>query len=436
MAEPGEREAAERRPDDESGDRQGLTAAQVAELLGVKRQTVYAYVSRGILHRRLAMDGRTSIFDRAEVEELRLGRRPDQDGEMRTFLTTSLTRVADDGLWIRGRDVIEEVNGGAGFLDLVDLVWDGRRGEPWPSLGITFGGARPAHALPTVPGMADASSLVEQLRVLVAVAASSDPLRPDLSPRGARAGGRRAITAMVSGLRCRPEPSAATPGGPDGHRPPPDVPPPLVRILWHNLTDEAPLPNRLRALDVALAVLVDHGLATSTLAARVAASVRADPYSVVAAGLGVLGGALHGRATTAAHELYQSAQARGPAEAVGRLQRQGLPVPDFGHTIYREQDPRYGALMGQVVAGWADDPRLVTVFQVRDALSQRSDAIPNVDLATGALTFLAGMPPAAGEVLFAVARTAGWLAHAMEEYDEKPLRFRTRARYVGPTPAG
>lgn len=416
----------------DAGAASGLTAADVAELLGVKRQTVYAYVSRGILHRRLALDGRTSIFDRAEVEELRLGRRGDQEGEMRTFLTTGLTRVADDGLWIRGRDVIEQIDGGAGFLELVDLVWGGDRAEPWPSLGVTFAGGPAADALPLGIDTADASSLVEQLRILVAVAASADPLRHDLSPRGVRAGGRRAITAMVSGLRCGHD---AGPASRSGYPPPPDVAPPLVRMLWRNLTAEAALPSRLRALDVALAVLVDHGLATSTLAARVAASVRADPYSVVAAGLGVLGGALHGRATSAVHELCQSAQERGPAEAVGRLQRQGLPVPGFGHAVYREQDPRYSALMGQVVAGWADDPRLGTVFQVRDALSQRSDAIPNVDLATGALTFLAGMPAPAGEVLFAVARTAGWLAHAMEEYDEKPLRFRTKARYVGPSPS-
>ena len=85
-----------------SGERaSGLTTTEVAEILGIKRQTVYAYVSRGILHRQMALDGRTSLFDRDQVEELRLGRRPEQDGEMRTMLTTRLTRVSDAGLWIR-----------------------------------------------------------------------------------------------------------------------------------------------------------------------------------------------------------------------------------------------------------------------------------------------------------------------------------------------
>lgn len=419
---------------DEAGST-GMTAAEVADLLGVKRQTVYAYVSRGILHRRLDMDGRTSIFDRAEVEELRLGRRPEQDGEMRILVTTALTRVADEALWIRGRDVIEAIDGGARFVDLVELVWGGGDGEPWPRPEAVL---PPRDGVPTPGPTIDGgpSALLEQLRILVALAAGSDPQRHDLSPRSVRAAGRRAITAMACGLRGRPADRGAdhrTDGREDGSGRG-DGPPPLVDRLWHNLTATEPTGARLRALDVALASLVDHGLATSTLAARVAASVRADPYSVIAAGLGVLGGALHGRATTAAHELYRTAEAEGAAAALARLQRQGIPVPGFGHAIYQTQDPRYGALMGHIVQGWSNDPRLATVFQVRDLVGQRSDAIPNVDLATGALTFLADMPASAGEAIFAVSRTSGWLAHALEEYGEKPLRFRSRARYVGPQP--
>ena len=88
--------------------------------------------------------------------------------------------------------------------------------------------------------------------------------------------------------------------------------------------------------------------------------------------------------------------------------------------------------MSQIVAGWADDERLNTVFRVRDVIAERSDAVPNVDLALGALSYLAGMPANAGEAIFAIARTAGWIAHAMEEYEEKPVRFRPRARYIGP----
>ncbi|MEL6985646.1 MAG: citrate/2-methylcitrate synthase, partial [Actinomycetota bacterium] len=100
------------------------------------------------------------------------------------------------------------------------------------------------------------------------------------------------------------------------------------------------------------------------------------------------------------------------------------------------QGPVAGVLMELIVAAWGGDARLGVVFEVRDLLAARSDRIPNIDLALGALTYLAGMPSAAGEVVFAISRTAGWLAHGLEEYGEKPLRFRARGHYVGPRPDG
>ncbi len=396
----------------------GLTAEEAAQLLGVKRQTIYAYVSRGILHRQMAMDGRTSRFDRSEVEALRLGRRPDTDGEMRTMLTTRLTRVSDEGLWIRGRDLIGMVESGAGFTEVADLLWDSPAEEPWPSLDDGDGdGDGPQASI----GSHAAPALLDQLRVIVAIESSADPLRHDLSPKSVRAAGRRAVLAMAKRIgreSTRQQPDAGSLGG----------------LLLDRLgPGSAPAAQR-RSVDVALALLADHGLAASTFAARIAASVRADPYSVIGAGLGALGGTLHGAASAAVHELYVAAEAQGDAAAaVGDAQRRGR-LPGFGHMVYRAQDPRYSALMAQIVDAWSDDGRLQTVFRVRDLVGERSDAIPNVDLALGALTYLAHLPPDGGEAIFAIARTTGWLAHAMEEYEEKALRFRPRARYIGNRP--
>jgi citrate synthase len=217
----------------------------------------------------------------------------------------------------------------------------------------------------------------------------------------------------------------------------------LVGHLWDGLSGwtagdalvDPPTPTQLRALDVALALLVDHGLAASTFAARIAASVRADPYSVIATGLGPLAGPRHGAASAAVHELYAHVAADGVAAAVGALQRRGTELPGFGHAVYTRQDPRYGSLMAALIDGWADDPRLADVYRLRDLVGERGGGVPNIDLALGALTWLAGMPAEAGEVIFAVARSVGWLAHALEEYDERPLRFRPQARYIGATPS-
>ena len=403
----------------EDGSGRGLTAAEVAELLGVKRQTVYAYVSRGILHRRMALDGRSSLFDRDEVDQLRLGRRPDAEGEMRLLLASRITRVADDGLLVRGHDLIDLVNGGTGFTEVADLLWESPPDETW-SLEPRAAAQRPADPA------AETLTLVDQLRVSLAIESSADPLRHDLSPKSVRAAGRRAIAAMANGVGRPVTPANGGPARPAHHR--------VGDLIWPRLTTRpGPAPRR-RCLDVALALMADHGLASSTFAARIAASVRADPYSVAAAGIGALGGPLHGAASAEVHELFDEADRRGDAVAVvGDLQRRGR-LPGFGHAVYRTQDPRYGALMAHVVDAWSGDRRLQTVFRVRDVVGERSDAIPNIDLALGAMTYLAGMSRHAGEAIFAIARTAGWLAHAMEEYDEKPLRFRPTARYIGRPP--
>jgi len=382
-----------------------VSAAEAAARLGVKRQTIYAYVSRGVLHRTVSTDGRTSLFDPAEIDALKLGRVDRTEGELRAVIATGLTRVDDDGLLIRGQSVVDLIATPNGFVDLVECLWDSPEGEPWPA------------AEGSTTGCADALDGIDALRALVAEASSNDALRHDLSPAAVRAVGRRIITAMVHGLATQRDGSDAT----------------IARALWRRLTARRGNQAEWRTLDVALALLVDHGLAASTFAARIAASVRADPYSVVSAGLGVLGGQLHGAASAGVHELIaQAAKNDDATGAVADVLRIQGRLPGFGHTVYARQDPRYHALMAVVVSAWADDPRLRHVYRVRDVVAERRSAIPNVDLALGALTWLSGMKPDAGEVIFAVARTAGWLAHATEEYGEQAGRFRPRARYTGP----
>lgn len=390
---------------------QELTAAEAAARLGVKRETLYAYVSRGLLHRHMAMDGRTSLFDADEIESFRSGRRRPTEGELDTIISTSLTRVRDGDLRIRGRDLIGLVDDGATYEGVVEVLWDGD-GDEWDA---TPGGRAAAGAVQDA--LPAATPRIDRLRATVSAVSAADPLRADLSPGSVRAAGRGLIVVMVEAL---PVVGRSGSRGSIAHR------------LWPRLTPRRATAERRQALDAALALLVDHGLAASTFGARVAASVRADPYSVVLAGLGVVGGPLHGAASREVHELLEAAHGPdGAAAAVGEAHRLLSRNPGFGHTIYRSEDPRYVALMRRVSEAWSDDPRLATVHAVRDLIGRRTDALANVDLALGALTWLADMDADAGEAIFAISRTAGWLAHALEEYAEQPLRFRPRARYIG-----
>ena len=213
---------------------------------------------------------------------------------------------------------------------------------------------------------------------------------------------------------------------------PPVTAPDIAMRLWGKICP-AEAEGLLAALRAALVLLADHELAASTLAVRVAASVRADPYAAVATGLGALGGPLHGGASLGAEAMLAG---RGP----GRAGSRGRPAaPDRpGARLRALRVPgrrpagRLPARPGR--AGAPGVPRLAVAEAVRAEMRRRALPEPNIDFALAVLADVAGMISGAGEAVFAVARTAGWIAHALEEYArEVPLR--PRAVYTGP-PAG
>jgi len=150
-------------------------------------------------------------------------------------------------------------------------------------------------------------------------------------------------------------------------------------------------------------------LAASTLAARVAASVRADPYAVVATGLGAVGGSLHGGASFGAEMMLRAAgQPADAARVVGDL-----------------------LLFELIRAAAPESERLAVVDAVIAEASRRALPEPNIDFALATLAVVAGMTPGSGEAMFAVARAAGRLAHALEEY-ARNTPIRPRGIYTGP----
>ena len=179
-----------------------------------------------------------------------------------------------------------------------------------------------------------------------------------------------------------------------------------------------------------MVTLADHGMATSTLAARLAASTRAAPHAVLLAGLGPLAGPLHGAASRTVHLMFEDAEAHGADAAIAEVMRRDGRVPGIGHFIHRTRDPRHDILFDALADHGLDETRMDVVASVVARTTDRIPAAPNIDLALGAMTFVTGMQPDAGEVIFAIARTAGWIAHALEEYEETPIRFRPVGRYV------
>jgi len=397
-----------------------LTAKQVATRLGVKIETVYAYVSRGALRRTIADDGKTSRFDAAEVERLARHGRPRTDGArvgtVDVSLATSITEIHGDRLLFRGRDAVDLART-ASFEDVAELLWSGAPVER-PAWSAPPEGLRVARAA-VGPLPRATTAPVERFAVITAALACTQPLRGDLRPATVVAHGRSLIATFVALLPFADTAVREAPGAS------------IAQRLWPRLSSLAPTADAVATLDAALVLLSDHELATSTLAARVAASARADPFAVVLAGLGAVAGKLHGRAPRAVHELLLQAAATSPEAAVARALDEGGAILGLGHPVYRGTDPRAAYLLRRLAPALKRDERKRLDDVIRVA-SGGGGAQPNVDFALGALAFAMRMPVGSTEAIFAIARTAGWIAHALEEYGEAPLRFRARAVYIGP----
>ncbi len=395
-----------------------LQSEEAARRLGVKLPTLYAYVSRGLLVSHPAADGRRSLFLADDVEALARRSRGGRRTETRlATVTTATTQLRDDGPAYRGTAATVLATT-VPYEDVAELLWQvgGEAPRPWPAVTL--------HP----PGDLGTS---DRLRWATLMAGAGDPLRSDLRPEAVVAAARRLVATMVAALPEQAAPAPVATPVQDGALPAGErtIEGSVAAALTARL---APAPDQalVRAVNAALVLLADHELAASTLAVRVAASTRADLYDAVLAGLGVMGGSLHGAASQLAHALLREAERSGAEHALNEALRwQGL-LPGFGHTVYGGADPRFTVLRDMV--GDLGTPATRGALEAVLALAaQQGLPAPNVDLGLAALTRAGAMPEDAGRTMFTIARVAGWTAHYLEELDERPLRYRARAVYAG-----
>jgi citrate synthase len=353
-----------------------LSTEEVARRLGVKRETVYAYVSRGLLERHPASGPHHSEFDPEEVERLaERARRPDRSSALEVVVETELTLLDPAGrLSYRGRDAIELARFRS-FEEVVALLWDGAPPTPWvtdderaaaiEALGAALG--------PEAPD-------TERIPAVAATLAARDPARADRGPDSVRRVGAEVFAAILAALgpgrgekpshsdsrSPQPRDSGSASGTEDRRARIPshlqvggDACASVAERLWVALADDdaKPRPEQVAALNAALILLADHELAASTFAARVAASAWAGPYRVILAGLGPLGGSLHGGAGLAVEALLDEvAGGADPGAALDARLVEGT-VPGFGHRVYRDRDPRADHLLERLARGTGDRGR-------------------------------------------------------------------------------
>jgi citrate synthase len=151
------------------------------------------------------------------------------------------------------------------------------------------------------------------------------------------------------------------------------------------------------------------------------------------AGLAALAGTFHGGASVLVEQFLADVTARGAARVVGDWLAREDRLPGLGQPLYPAGDPRAPVVLDLARQLRPDAPSVAAADAVLAITTQRGLPPANVDFAVAALSGALGWAPRSGELVFAVARMAGWLAHALEEYQSRS-DLRLRALYVGPRP--
>jgi len=399
-----------------------LSSREAAAFLGIKLETLYAYASRGLVQGRRGPGGRGRRYTRADLEGLRARSAGPAASALRfgdPVLDTQLTRMTPAGPEYRGRNAVELARAGAPFSAVAELLWTGAlpdRAPRWPGDGPELPARELAKLLPR------GSSPLAALALALPALAAADPLRFDAQPEALRARARRLVPKLAASFALALEPArfAAASAAAEPVRA-------LALALGVPLRRGA-----LALLEKALVLCADHELNASTFAARVAASTGADLHACLSAAVAAFSGPRHGGASEQVEVLAREAGGpTGAAAAVRDRMRRGEHLPGFGHPLYPAGDPRAAPLLEAALALAPRAPRVRTIGAIVAAMDEAGRPKPNVDTALAAAAAALDLPTGMGPAMFAIGRTAGWIAHVLEQY-ESELVLRPRARFVGP----
>ncbi|WP_429235983.1 citrate synthase [Janthinobacterium lividum] len=385
-----------------------LSALDAARLLGVSLPTLYSYVSRGLL---ASVSNGTSRRKRYPQEDvLRLAARKNdakRGGQTAVaamhwglpVLETRISHILDGRLLYRGCDATALARH-ATLEAAAGLLWDDGASDYF---------RQDAPALPQ--GLASAPDATPLTRAMLAMAMlASMPASMHTLQSGP------ALMRILAAALLQAAPSAL----------------PLHQQLANAWNADAEQAELLRA---ALVLLADHELNASTFAVRCVASTGASLPAALGAGLAALSGDKHGGGSAAARRMLTQAltatDARGARTAIGKYYAAIAPeFAGFGHPLYPHGDPRAAYLLDRLSALSHAYPQLRAILAVCATAGELLDTRPNADLALAAMELAFGWPEGAGMVVFALARSAGWIAHAVEQVASAAL-IRPRARYIG-----
>jgi citrate synthase len=392
-----------------------LTASEAASILGISVATLYSYVSRGLITPVDTQASRSKRYPREEV--LRLAARK-ADGKRGghlaqasmhwgvPILETSISRIEHERLYYRGHDVLALADA-ATLEQVASILWDDGRSDHFGADSL---------ALP--------KTLFDGLRANTQHMGPLERAMAWMPMAGHALSGQTGNTGAMF-----------------------DLGPVLMRVLAAALlnTEVSALPlheqvgrawNAGRAeceiIRSALVLLAEHELNSSTFTVRCVASTGADLSAALSAGLAALSGPRHGGSIESVKALLDVALTAPSTKDVvaGYFAIDGSTPNGYTHPLYPSGCPRAQYLLDRLPRISFAVPETAAIIDVCVEEGKRHGLRPNLDLALSAMQQAFGWPDLAPLMLFALARSAGWIAHAAEQAaDAAPIR--PRARYVG-----
>jgi citrate synthase len=331
-------------------------------------------------------------------------------------LDSAICLIEKGRFYYRGIDAVSLAER-AGLEEVACLLWESETPSPFESPNATASQIRK-----WLRDLAPSMAPLDRARSMLIALASQDFGALDTSPESVVRTGGRLVPALATAI-CGAPPTTGL------------IHDQLAKA-WGADASGADLIRRCLVLSA------DHELNPSTYVVRCVASTAASPYAAVIAGFGAFTGPRHG-----GQAIHVESLLRGVADSqdimgdlVARLQRGEGPagfggerIPGFGHALYPNGDPRAAHVL-DALGKSKYARRSAAILKMARQISETVGRQPNFDFALGAVAAIVGLPAGSALGMFAVGRTVGWIARAMEQYASSIL-IRPRARYVGVLPA-
>lgn len=394
-----------------------LTRDEVLELLGIKQQTLYAYVSRGFIHSVTHPDGRSSFYVREDVDKVRsraatrTGRGPIAASAIRwgePVIETAITEITEKGPSYRSRAAVDLARARVRFENVAEFLWSGQLAEDpisWKKEVAPQGYAGLLDSGAQLHPQAHPVQLMEMAVLVHGIAAGTrrERIRAGHTPIATARDLIRTQAGIFGFLGPRRRYASLLDGEPIGAG--------VARLLGLPCGEQ-----QLDTFNGALVIVADHELNSATFAARVAASGSSDLHSCIGAALNTHYGTLVGRACDRVEALFE--QSADPATVLARARRMldaARSLPGFDHPLYPHGDPRARYLLASAMAIGGSRLVVRNMLLLLSRLEEEYGVRPSVECGLVLLCRALGLPDRTASGLYALGRTAGWVAHILEQ---------------------